>query len=59
MSGKSKITDFELKIGGDEEVFGFDVAMNDVLLVEVVEAFDELEDEFSDEGKFYSIGGFL
>jgi hypothetical protein len=29
--------------------------MNDVELMKVVEAFDELEDEFSDEWEFYSI----
>ncbi len=33
--------------------------MNDVELMKVVEAFDELEDEFSDEWEFYSIWGFL
>jgi hypothetical protein len=29
--------------------------MNDILLMKVVEAFNELEDEFSDEREFYSI----
>jgi hypothetical protein len=48
-----------LKIGGDKEILWFDVAMDNVLFMKVVKAFDELEDEFSDERKFYSIRGFL
>jgi hypothetical protein len=33
--------------------------MNYILLMEIIEAFDELVDNFSNEGKLYSIGGFL
>ena len=55
LASKSKVTNFKLEIRGDKEILGFDVAMDDVLLMKIVEAFDELEDEFSDERKFYSI----
>ena len=33
--------------------------MDDILLMKIIEAFDELEDEFFDEWEFYSIWGFL
>lgn len=50
LPGEPEVTDFESVVLPYQEILGLDVAMDDVLGVEVGESFEELIDEAADEG---------
>ena len=58
-SGEAEVADFEGIGVTDEQVFGLYVSVDDIETVEVVEAFEDLENDFSDDGKLEAIRGFF
>lgn len=54
-----EIANFKLKVRRYKEILWLYVAMDYVLLMQVIQPLNKLKHKFSDEGKFYSIGGFL